>query len=277
MSMTTRSASLSRASALEGSPILQCSNLSARHGRMRVVEDVTLSLGSGEMLTILGPNGAGKSSLLGALAGLVSGRGEIMLNGKPLGTLRPHKRARHGLAFVPEQRGNIFPTLSVHENLEVGLRLLPPAERADQRDFITSLFPILRQRESAMAGVLSGGEQQMLAIGLSLGRKPSVLILDEPSQGLAPAVFDILEQAFSVLKRAGLALLMAEQNVPFAARIADRYLILSQGRVVQEGGKQDLADPDAISDAFLGVDAPSETQAVIKATSNKPQQRGETL
>src|SRR5690606_37044447 len=162
--------------------------------------------------------------------------GEIQVEGRDVGRMSAHNRATTGIAFVPEQRGNIFPTMSVKENIDVGLWLLPPEEREEQRDFINGLFPILKQRDTAMAGVLSGGEQQMLAIGLALGRKPRVLILDEPSQGLAPAVFDILERAFAVLKEKGLALLLAEQNVPFAARIADRYVILSHGHLVRSGG-----------------------------------------
>ncbi|QDZ03418.1 ATP-binding cassette domain-containing protein [Nitratireductor mangrovi] len=232
---------------------MTCKGVTARYSRITVVSGVDLSLHAGELLAVLGANGAGKSSMLGAIAGIVNGGGEIRVRGRSVGRLSTPARAATGIAFVPEQRGNIFATMSVRENIDVGLRLLPPGERELQREFILELFPILKQRDQAMAGVLSGGEQQMLAIGLALGRNPDVLILDEPSQGLAPAVFDILEHAFDILKRKGLALLLAEQNVPFAARVADRYIIMSYGSVVQTGGREDLENPEELADAFMGA------------------------
>jgi branched-chain amino acid transport system ATP-binding protein len=232
--------------------VMSCRDIVARYSSSTVVTGLNFSRRSGEMLAMLGPNGAGKSSMLGSIAGTVSGSGEVRVKNQDVGRMNAHLRARNGIAFVPERRGNIFATMSVKENIDIGLRLLPPEEREAQRDFINDLFPILKKRETAMAGVLSGGEQQMLAIGLALGRRPDVLILDEPSQGLAPAVFDILERAFAVLKNKGLALLLAEQNVPFAARIADRYVILSQGQIIRSGGKEDLANPKELADAFLG-------------------------
>lgn len=232
---------------------LSCRDVSARYGRITVVSGVALSVSGGELVAVLGANGAGKSSLLGAIAGSVSGSGAIEINNRALNNMPAHRRAVSGISLVPEQRRNVFPAMSVRENIDLGLRLLPPGERGEQRDFIISLFPILKERQSAMASMLSGGEQQMLAIGLALGRKPAALILDEPSQGLAPAVFDTLENAFSALKRAGLALLLAEQNVPFAARVADRYVILSQGEVVRQGDGTDLNNPEDIASVFLGA------------------------
>jgi branched-chain amino acid transport system ATP-binding protein len=233
--------------------VMSCKGISARYSRITVVSGVDLTLRAGEMLAVLGPNGAGKSSMLGSIAGIVSGGGEVIVRERSIGRMSAHAKAANGIAFVPEQRGNIFPTMSVRENVDVGLRLLPQQAREEQREFILSLFPILKQRDQAMAGVLSGGEQQMLAIGLALGRNPDVLILDEPSQGLAPAVFDILERAFEVLKSRGLALLLAEQNVPFAGRVADRYVILSYGQIVRSGGKKDLENPEELADAFMGT------------------------
>jgi len=232
--------------------IIACANVHARYGRITVVTGVTLDVAAGEMIAILGANGAGKSSLLGAIAGTVAGSGRIEVNGQPINSLPSHKRAVMGLSLVPEQRRNVFAAMSVKENIDLGLRLLPIAEREDQRDFIMGLFPILRERQSAGAGMLSGGEQQMLAISLALGRKPDVMIFDEPTQGLAPAVFDTLQHAFDVLKKRGLAMILAEQNVPFAARVADRYMILSQGSVVREGPGLDLANPEDIAAVFLG-------------------------
>jgi branched-chain amino acid transport system ATP-binding protein len=230
---------------------MTCRGVSARYNRITVVNDVALQLRGGEMLAVLGPNGAGKSSLLGAIAGVVNGAGEIRLNGIDVGTMLPHKRAAHGLAFVPERRGNVFPSMSVAENVEIGLRLLPPSERAAQRDLILRMFPILGERSAVTAGLLSGGEQQMLAIGMALGRRPRYLVLDEPTQGLAPAVFDILVDVFDTLKHSGLGLLLAEQNLAFAARTADRYMVLSHGEVTRVGGKEDLSNPEQLAEAFL--------------------------
>ncbi len=235
-----------------GDIIMTCRAIGARYSRISVVEGVNLELRRGEMLAVLGGNGAGKSSLFGSIAGVVSGSGSVTVNGTDLSNLLAHTRASRGMALVPERRGNVFATMSVKENVDIGLRLLPVAEREAQREFILGLFPILKQRQTAVAGVLSGGEQQMLAIAMALGRKPQVLMLDEPTQGLAPMVFDILEHAFNVLKASGLALLLAEQNLPFAARVADRYIVLSHGQIVRQGEKADLANPDELADALIG-------------------------
>lgn len=234
-------------------PVMSCRDMSARYGRISVVSDVNIDLFSGEMLGILGPNGAGKSSLLGAISGIVSGGGEVMVDNRNLSRMSADKRASNGIAFVPEQRGNIFATMSVEENLNLGLSLLPSEERDTQRNFICELFPILQKRADAMAGVLSGGEQQMLAIGMALGRKPKVLLLDEPSQGLAPVILFTLRDVFSVLRQNGLGLVMAEQNVPFAAKTVDRYIVLSHGHIVRSGEQDDLANPEQMAEAFMGT------------------------
>ncbi|UYO45717.1 ATP-binding cassette domain-containing protein [Rhodopseudomonas palustris] len=221
------------------------------HQRIEVVFGVDLDLAAGEVALVLGANGAGKSSLLGALAGLVRSRGEVTLGSRRIDGMPARLRAEAGLAFVPERRGNVFAPLTVNENLDIGLRLLPRCRRPAARDRLLELFPILRERGHAQAGALSGGEQQMLAIAMALGREPSVLVLDEPSQGLAPVIFDHLERAFAILKSDGLALLVAEQNLPFAAQIADRYVVLSHGLRTGEGGRADLARTDLL-DAYLG-------------------------
>jgi branched-chain amino acid transport system ATP-binding protein len=233
-------------------PVISCIDMQARYGRITVVSDVTLAVAPGEIVAVLGANGAGKSSLLGAIAGTVSGSGQIEINGTSISSFPSYKRAVRGLSMVPEQRRNVFAAMSVKENMDLGLRLLPALEREEQREFILGLFPILKERQSSSAGMLSGGEQQMLAISLALGRKPAVMIFDEPTQGLAPTVFDTLEHVFNVLKKRGLAMILAEQNVPFAARVADRYLILSQGAIVREGEGADLRNPEDIAAMFLG-------------------------
>jgi branched-chain amino acid transport system ATP-binding protein len=243
-----------------GQPVLSCRNVSARYGRIEVCHGIDLSVAAGELVAVLGPNGAGKSSFLGAVSGLVQGRGEIEVGGRDIGRLPAHLRAKSGLAFVPEIRGNLCPALSVQENLSLGLRLIE-GDRNVARDHILSLFPILKERLAAPAGMLSGGEQQMLAIGMAVARRPRVLILDEPTQGLAPAVYDILRQTFARFRADGLAMVVAEQNVPFAASIASRFIMLSDGQVVIRGGRDELNQHDTILAAFLGGDDDSSDMA----------------
>jgi branched-chain amino acid transport system ATP-binding protein len=223
----------------------------AFHGKIEVVFGVDVAVASGELCVVLGANGAGKSSLLGALAGSVQSRGEVMLDGRAIGHLSAPRRAASGLAFVPERRGNVFAPMSVEENIGIGLRLIRRERRHAVRGRLLDLFPILHERRAASAGSLSGGEQQMLAIAMALGREPAVLILDEPSQGLAPVIFDHLQRAFETLKKDGLALLVAEQNLPFAAQIADRYFVLSHGERCAEGCGADLSERSDMLDAFM--------------------------
>ena len=237
----------------EVATVLECRGVQARHGRIRVVHGVDLAVRQGEVVVVLGPNGAGKSSLLGAIAGTVQGGGDIWLGGQALQSLGPHRRAASGLSLVPEARRNIFPTMSVAENLDIGLRLSRPEARGKIRDSLLELWPILRERARTAAGLLSGGEQQMLAIAVALGRAPDLLMLDEPSQGLAPAVFDALEHALDVLRGRGLAVLLAEQNLAFAARVADRFVVLSQGRIVGSGDREALQRHDAMAALYFGV------------------------
>lgn len=236
------------------SQVLCGRGLGAAYGRIQVVFDVDIDVRRGELVSVLGPNGAGKSSLLGAIAGAVRGRGQLNLNGTTLDGLAAHRRAGRGLAFVPERRGNVFSSMTVAENLEIGMRMAPKERREAIHDHIAGLFPILMQRLDAKAGMLSGGEQQMLAIGMALGREPHVLILDEPSQGLAPVIFDLLHRAFDTLKAEGIGLLMAEQNLPFAAQVSDRYLVLSRGGIVSSGDRDGLKHHDQLMADFLSND-----------------------
>ncbi|MDA8250347.1 MAG: ABC transporter ATP-binding protein [Rhodospirillales bacterium] len=233
---------------------LACDAVCAFYGRIQVIFDLSLRLGNGKLLVVLGPNGAGKSSLLGAIGGTVRGTGTIRFGGRELAHVPAHRRAQAGLSYVPEGRRNLFPSMTVQEHLELGLQLTAVGERPAVLDFTLDLFPILRQRMTAAAGMLSGGEQQMLAIALALGRRPAVLILDEPSQGLAPSVFDVLERAFAVLQQNGIAILLAEQNLAFAARVADSYVVLSHGHVVSSGNREGLSRQDEIFAAYLGGD-----------------------
>ena len=237
--------------AAERSTGIVCKNVSARYGRIEVCSSIDLAVSSGELVAILGPNGAGKSSFLGALSGLVQGGGSIEIDGLDLADHPSHVRAQHGLAFVPEVRGNICPTLSVQENLGLGLRMVR-SDKAAALDHVFSLFPILRNRLQAPAGMLSGGEQQMLAIGMAIARRPRVLLLDEPTQGLAPSVHDILRSTIARLRSDGLAVIVAEQNLSFAASVADRFIMLVAGRIAMAGGPEELQRHDAILSGFLG-------------------------
>jgi branched-chain amino acid transport system ATP-binding protein len=216
-------------------------DLHAGYGKIDVCRSISLSIEDGECLALLGPNGAGKSTLLGALAGVVEGKGEITLSGRRLDGLRARARARAGLALVPEGRRNLFAPMTVRDNLLLGLRLLPSAERDQTYLWLLSLFPILAKREQQGAGLLSGGEQQMLALAVALSRKPKLVLLDEPSQGLAPVILDQLVENIRALRSMGLTVLLAEQNQRFAAALADRSIVLCDGELI-EGGMAALAD-----------------------------------
>jgi branched-chain amino acid transport system ATP-binding protein len=231
---------------------LQVRQLNAFYQRVQVLYDIDLELRAGELLALLGANGAGKSSLLGAIAGLVTSRGSVTVGGRELKDVSPHMRARSGVALVPEVRANLFPSMSVQENMDVAFRDMPAAEAAALREEVHAMFPILRDRAQAQCGMLSGGEQQMLAVGLALGRKPEVLLLDEPTQGLAPGVFGVLYAAFDSLKKRGLAIVLAEQNLPFAAKCADSFVVLAGGSVSLRGAGAELQDQERLMAAYMG-------------------------
>jgi branched-chain amino acid transport system ATP-binding protein len=230
---------------------LHVERLSARYGRIEVCRDISFTAADGELLVVLGPNGAGKSSLLGALAGNVAGGGEFRIGEQALQRRPARQRARMGIAFVPEGRRNLFSPLTVEENLRLGLRLLPAAERGAAQASLQAMFPILSERAQQQAGLLSGGEQQMLAIAVAIARRPSVLLLDEPSQGLAPVILDRLVEAISGLRAIGLTILLAEQNYRFAARLADRYLVLQGGEIVGGGTGAELGNHEHITAALM--------------------------
>ena len=232
---------------------LKVEGLSARYGRIEVCRGVSFTVDDGEFLVVLGPNGAGKSSLLGALAGSVEGDGEILVNAQSLRHRPARRRARMGIALVPEGRRNLFSPLTVEENLRLGLRLLPKAEHAAMRSSLDTMFPILAQRLQQPAGLLSGGEQQMLAIAVALARRPSVLLLDEPSQGLAPLILEQLVQVIGALRALRVTVVLAEQNHQFAARLADRYLVLQGGEIVGGGSGDELNDRERAAAALMGL------------------------
>ena len=230
---------------------LEVSGLTARYSRIQVCHDISFEVRKGEFLAIIGTNGAGKSSLLGAIAGWVASRGSILLNGKRIDHLSSRLRARNGIAFVPEARRNLFAPLTVEENLQLGLRLTPEAERGRMRARIHQLFPILERRGAQLSGMLSGGEQQMLALAVAIARQPSVLLLDEPSQGLAPIVLEEIAEAIKGLRSLGLTLLLAEQNHQFANLLADRFIALQGGEIVDAGDKAALGNRERVAAAIM--------------------------
>ncbi len=233
--------------------MLTIEGLSVGYGPARVVEDVSFTVANGAVTALLGRNGAGKSTLLKALAGLVPARaGRVRLDDRDLSGLRPHQRCRLGLGYVPEER-RIFSRLTVRENLDVGTRPARGVLPAWTHDRILALFPTLSTLLHRRGGEISGGEQQMLTIARTLMGNPRVLLLDEPSTGLAPKVLADLARAVGSLKAAGLTVLLSEQSLAFAEAIADHALILETGRLLWSGSLPELvADPD-LKRAYLSV------------------------
>jgi branched-chain amino acid transport system ATP-binding protein len=231
------------------SPLLRMQGITAAYGRTRVLWGIDLTVEPGGAVALLGPNGAGKTSLLRVAAGLLAAEsGDVVLAGRDVTKAQPHIRTRHGLCLVPEGRG-IFPNLTVRENL---LLQVPPWEK--NRDFQPALdaFPILSQRLGQKAGSMSGGQQQMLALARCFLARPSIVLLDEVSMGLAPRVIDEIFEAFDNLRQDGVALLLVEQYVARALKLADHVFLLNRGRVSFSGRPDELANED-IALRYLGT------------------------
>jgi branched-chain amino acid transport system ATP-binding protein len=240
---------------VSAAPLLELRGVGAGYGAIAALADVSLVVGEGEIVTLIGANGAGKSTALMAICGLVPARaGEIRLAGRPIQRLATTDIVRLGVVQVPEGR-RIFPRLSVAENLEMGAfcRSDPDGARRD-RDAVYELFPVLAERSRQPGGTLSGGEQQMLAIGRALMARPRLLLLDEPSLGLAPLV---VKQIFAVIVRMnrerGTTILLVEQNAHLALQTAHRGYVLETGRVVLSGTGTALLDDPAVRSAYLGI------------------------
>ncbi len=208
---------------------LEVRRLSAGYGRARVLFEVDLRAGDGELVALLGANGAGKSTLLKAIVGLVRPQaGEVLLDGRNLAGLEPYELARRGLGYVPEDR-RIFTDLTVSENLQVGRQPPRPGAPHWSDEKLFALFPSLAGLRARRGGRMSGGEQQMLCIARTLAGNPSAILLDEPSEGLAPLVVEQVARAIEEIKRAGVTIVLAEQSRQFANRLADRALVLEKG------------------------------------------------
>ena len=235
--------------------MLTLAGLGVSYDGLHALVDVSLEVSDGEFVTIVGPNGAGKSTLLKAISGTVPVEGgRIAYRGRDVGTLRPSERAALGIAHVPEGR-RVFPSLTVMENLELGsYRRAARAGRAEALATVLALFPILRERRRQLAGSLSGGEQQMLALGRGLMAQPDLILLDEPSQGLSPRIVEqIFETIDRIRRERRLTILLVEQRVVEALELCDRGYVLETGRVVLEGPREALLTDARVQRAYLGA------------------------
>ena len=234
--------------------LLKIENLSVHYGAIQALRGVSIAVEPGEIVTLIGANGAGKSTTLRAVSGLVApSAGSITFEGRRLAGLAPHKIVRLGLAQVPEGRG-IFPNLTVDENLDLGAFARANRKEIDgDRERVFSLFPRLKERLDQRAGTLSGGEQQMLAIGRALLARPRLLLLDEPSLGLAPQLVQTIFKIIREINASGTTIFLVEQNAHMALRVAHRAYVLEVGSVVMSGDAKQLAASDEVKKAYLGI------------------------
>ena len=232
-------------------PILKVENLNVYYGSIHAVKGISFEVNQGEIVTLIGANGAGKSTTLNTITGLLRSRtGSVTFLGETLGKVPPHKVVSKGLALVPEGR-RVFLQMTVEENLEMGA-FTRSGTAAEDMEQVYTLFPRLKERRRQIAGTLSGGEQQMLAMGRALMSRPKLLMLDEPSMGLAPI---LVEQIFDIIRdlhQAGTTILLVEQNAQAALSVADRGYVLETGRIVTSGTGKELLTSPAIKKAYLG-------------------------
>ena len=229
--------------------ILDIQGLHAHYGKSHVLQGVNLHIGDGELVTLLGRNGAGKSTTLKSICGVVPPtRGRVVFDGQELQGMPAHAIARRGVCLVPEHRG-VFKLLTVEENLLLGQRKRSPWQLAD----IYRIFPRLQERRGNGGGQLSGGEQQMLAIGRALMNAPRLLMLDEPVEGLAPVIVEEIVAQLKTIKAAGVAILLVEQNLEVCTQLAERHYVIEQGSIVHEADNATFLADDAVKDRYLGV------------------------
>lgn len=232
--------------------MLAVNAINVKYGPIHAVRDVSLSVETGEIVTIIGANGAGKSTILKTLVGLLrSGTGEILLNGESLSSLSPAAIVSRGIALVPEGR-RVFPRLDVLDNLLLGGYGKPRQQVGETLSQVFEMFPRLRERKRQLAGTLSGGEQQMLAIGRGLMSRPRLLFLDEPSMGLAPLLVQQIFETILTINERGTTILLVEQNAHLALAIADRGYVLETGTIVLTGSAEDLSGNPQVRNAYLG-------------------------
>lgn len=233
--------------------ILNVKDINVFYGAIHAISNISFNVDEGEIVTLIGANGAGKSTTLNTISGLLRSKtGDIEFLGSSISKMAPNKIVSEGLVMVPEGR-RIFLGLTVEENLEMGAYTRPKSEIKGSMEQVYELFPRLKERKSQIGGTLSGGEQQMLAMGRALMAKPKLIMLDEPSMGLAPLLVDLIFEIITDLHKAGSTILLVEQNAQAALSIADRAYVLETGKIVKTGkGSELISDPD-IKKAYLGA------------------------
>jgi branched-chain amino acid transport system ATP-binding protein len=235
--------------------VLEVSDLEVSYEGIRALKGVSLSVAGGQITVLLGANGAGKSTLLKTISGLVRpARGTIELWGQDIASLKPYEITALGVAHVPEGRG-MFPGLSVRENLQMGAYLAPTSEMSERLEQALNLFPRLRERFMQLAGSLSGGEQQMLALARALVARPKLLLLDEPSLGLAPIISQEIFRTIRQVHQAGMSVLVVEQNARLALQVADYAYVLKTGEMETHGMASEIIKNESVGKAYLGVSA----------------------
>jgi branched-chain amino acid transport system ATP-binding protein len=250
-------------SATEPNARLQVDRVSAGYGSVIVLRDVSIKVGEGEIVAILGANGAGKSTLLKTIVGLLTPvSGAITANGADITGGSPEAINRREVVLVPEGR-QLFDAMTVRENLILGGYTQPRSNRSEDLDRVFSLFPILKDRQRQRASTLSGGQRQMVAIGRALMARPSLLLLDEPSLGLAPLIINETFETLAALRRDGVTILIVEQNAMMTLQLADRAYVLNRGRVSMEGPADELARDPRIRQAYLGLEPTAEPDQPI--------------
>jgi len=234
--------------------ILQVENIKVRYSGLPVLQGISIEVGEGETVSVVGANGAGKSTLLRAIMGAQRVfEGRVLFRGREIQKLHTEEIVRMGIIYVPEEK-MLFSPLAVEENLILGAYTLKDKQKIQENlEFVYGLFPKLKERRAQAASTLSGGEQQMVAIGRGLMSNPQILMLDEPSLGLAPILVDEVLDTVRRLKKEGITILMVEQNVREALDLADRGYVLQTGRITQEGSGQELLQSDVFRSAFLGI------------------------
>jgi branched-chain amino acid transport system ATP-binding protein len=236
-------------------PLLAVDSVSAFYGRVEAMKSVSMRVQDGELVAVLGPNGAGKSTLMKAITRLIKSTGSIIFNGEPIQGLRTDQLAGRGIALVPEGRG-ILDMMTVAENLELGAyaRFGRGARNEIESDYemVFGLFPRLKQRFRQLAGSLSGGEQQMVAVGRALMARPRLLLLDEPSLGLAPRVSEEIFQVLKQLNEKGVSIILVEQKAPWALQLASRAYVLRNGNLIRTLNPQEISSPQDLSSLYLG-------------------------
>jgi branched-chain amino acid transport system ATP-binding protein len=231
--------------------MLEVKDLHAYYGKSHILDGVRLSVRQGEIVSLLGRNGVGRSTTIKSIMGQVESTGSVKFKGEEINGLKTYMIARKGLGYVPENR-DIFPTLTVRQNLMLGMKNARRSGRWSVDDMF-KLFPVLGQRTDALAGVISGGEQQMLSLGRTLMGDPDLVMIDEPTEGLAPKIVELVARLFEEIKNRGVSILLVEQKLTIALRISQRLYVMGHGRIVFEGTPEDLKASEAVRKEWLEV------------------------